>query len=83
MTQSLLESSWDIYNYGKYINQFTPYMIKQYGNINGSTRKYVDRKYLLSSTKFVYIYIYIYVCVCVYLCVCLCVCVCMCVCVCV
>ena len=28
--------------------------------MKGSTRKYVDRKYLLCSTKFVYIYIYIY-----------------------
>ena len=30
----------------------------QYGNMKGSTRKYVDRKCLLYSTKFVYIYIY-------------------------
>ena len=32
--------------------------------MKGSTKKYVDRKCLLCSTKFVYIYIYI-VCVCV------------------
>ncbi len=29
--------------------------------MKGSTRKYVDRKCLLCSTKFVYIYIYIYI----------------------
>ena len=29
--------------------------------MNGSRRKYVDRKYLLCSTKFIYIYIYIYI----------------------
>ena len=29
--------------------------------MKGSTRKYVDKKYLLCSTKFVYICIYIYV----------------------
>ncbi len=33
----------------------------QYGNMKGSTRKYVDRKCLLYSTKFIYIYIYIYI----------------------
>ena len=35
--------------------------VNQYSNMKGSTRKYVDRKYLLHSTKFIYIYIYIYI----------------------
>ena len=37
MAQSRAESTWDIYNYGKYINQFPPNMIKairQYERIN-------------------------------------------------
>ena len=33
----------------------------QYGNMEGSTRKYVDRKCQLYSMKFVFIYIYIYI----------------------
>ena len=40
--------------------------------MKGSTRKYVDRKFLLCSTKLVYIYIYIYIYI--YVCVCVCVC---------
>ena len=45
MAQSWAESTWEINTYGKYINQ--------YGNMKGSTRKYVNRKCLLYSMKFV------------------------------
>ena len=53
MAQSWAESTWEINNYGKYINQFPPNTKNQYGNKKGSTRKYVDRKCLLYSTKIV------------------------------
>ena len=68
MAQSQAESTWDIHNYGKYINQFPPNTIKairQYERIN---KKICRQKCQLFSTKFVimkkyyqYIYIYIYI----------------------
>ena len=58
----------EINNYGRYINQLPLNIIKsirQYERIN---KKYVDKKWLLCSTKYVlmkkccqYIYIYIYI----------------------
>ena len=35
--------------------------INQYGNSKGLTKKYVDKKCLLCSIKYIYIYIYIYI----------------------
>ena len=70
MAQSRAESTWEINNYGKYVNKFPSNTIKLIQQYVGSTRKYVDRKCLLYSTKFVlmkqccqkiYIYIYIYI----------------------
>ena len=63
--QSRTESTWEINNHGRYINQFPPNIIKsirQYERIN---KKYVHKKCLLCSTKFVLMkkcfqYIYIY-----------------------
>ena len=67
MAQSRAENTWEIYNYGRFINQFLPNTIKsiqQYERIN---KKYVDKKCLLYSLKFVLmkkccwnIHIYIY-----------------------
>ena len=62
VAQSRAESTWDIYNYGKYINQFLPNTIKsirQYERIN-------KKICLLCSTEYTCIYIYICVCVCVF-----------------
>ena len=56
MAQSQAKSTWEINNYARYINQFPPNIIKsirQYERIN---KKYVDKKCLLCSTKYIYIY---------------------------
>ena len=61
MAQSQAESTRDIYNYGKYINQFPPNTIKaiwQYIQIN---KKICRQKMSICSTRlYIYIYIYIY-----------------------
>ena len=81
----LIYISWEINNYGKYINQFPPNTIKsirQYERIN---KKICWQKmsimfnencmriyiyiYIQISLNVIYIYIYIYMCVCVCLCV--------------
>ena len=69
MAQSRAESTWEINNYGRFINQFPPNIIKstlQYERIN--KKKYVDKNCPLYSMKYVsmekcsqYIYIYIYI----------------------
>ena len=72
MAQSRTESTWDIYNYEKYINQFPPNTIKairQYERIN---QKICRQKMSIMFNEIcvcIYIYIYIYI----YLCVCMCV----------
>ena len=53
MPQSQAESTWEINNYGRYIHQFPPIILKsirQYEKIN---KKYVDKKCLLCSTKYI------------------------------
>ena len=53
MAQSRAESTWDIYNYRKYINQFPPNTIKairQYERI----KKKICRQKMSISTKFVW-----------------------------
>ena len=71
MAQSRAESTWEINNYGRYINQFPPNIIKSTRQYERNNKKYVDKKFLLCSTKYVlmkkycqyniYIYIYIYI----------------------
>ena len=71
MAQSRAEGIWDIYNYGKYINQFQPNTIKairQYERIN---KKICRQKMSIMFNeicineemlpKYTYIYIYIYI----------------------
>ena len=53
MPQSWAESTWNIYNYGQYINQFPPNTIKVIRQYERIQKKYVDRKCLLCSMKFV------------------------------
>ena len=72
MAQSQAESTWDIHNYGKYINQFPPNTIKairQYERIN---KKICRQKMSIIFNEicnneeilpiYIYIYIYIYIC---------------------
>ena len=69
MAQSQVESTWDIHNYGKYINQFSPNTIKsirQYERIN---KKICQQKMSIMFNEIfinekmlpIYIYIYIYI----------------------
>ena len=73
MAQSRAESTWDIYNYGKYINRFPPNTIKairQYERIN---KKICRQKMSIMFNEIcineemlpiylsIYIYIYIYI----------------------
>ena len=53
MAQSRAESTWEINNYGRYINQFPPNIIKSIRRYERINKKYVDKKYLLYSTKYV------------------------------
>ena len=38
MAQSRAEYTWEINNYGRFINQFSPNIKNQYGNTKGSTK---------------------------------------------
>ena len=60
MAQCLAESNWEIINYGRFINQFLPNIIRSIQQFERINKKYIDKKYLLCSIK----YIYIYMCVC-------------------
>ena len=56
MAQSWAESTWEITNYGRFINQFPPNIIRsirQFERINKKKKKYVDKKCLLCSIKYV------------------------------
>ena len=68
MAQSRAESTRDIYNYGKYINQFPPKTIKairQYERIN---KKICRLKMSIMFNEIcIYIYIYIYIYICIYI----------------
>ena len=62
VTQSREESTWDINNYGKYINQFLPNTIKsiqQYERINKKICR--QKKSIMFNKICIYIYIYIYI----------------------
>ena len=43
MAQGWAESTWEITNYGRFINQFTPNIIRSICNSKGLTKKYVDK----------------------------------------
>ena len=69
MAQSWVESTWEITNYGRFINQFPLNItrpIRQFERIN---KKHVDKNCLLCSIKYASIYIYIYIYIYVYLCI--------------
>ena len=63
MTQSRAESTWEINDYGRFINQFLPKTIRwirQYERIN---KKICRQKIsIMFNEIYIYIYIYIYIC---------------------
>ena len=62
MAQSRTESTWEISNYGKYINQFLPNTtksIRQYERIKKICRQKMS---IMFNEICIYIYIYIYNC---------------------
>ena len=65
MAQSRTESTWEINNYGKYINQFPPNIIKsirQYERINKKMcRQKMSIMFNEICIDYIYIYIYIYI----------------------
>ena len=62
--QDLAESTWEIINYGKFINQFPSDIIKSIRQQERINTKYVNKNVYI-------VYIYIYICVCVCVCVCI------------
>ena len=72
MAQSQAESTWDIHNYGKYINQFPPNTIKAIGQHERINKKICRQKMSIIFNEignneeilpiYIYIYIYIYIC---------------------
>ena len=60
MAQSWAESTWEITNYGRFIKQFPPNIIRSIRQFEKINKKYVGKKCLLYSIKYIYIYIYIY-----------------------
>ena len=55
MAQSWAESTWEITNYGRFINQFPPNIIRSIRQFERINKKYVDKKCLLCSIKYVYV----------------------------
>ena len=55
MAQGCAESTWEITNYTGFINQFLPNIIRAIEQFKGLTKKYVDKKCLWCSIKYIYI----------------------------
>ena len=53
MAQSWAESTWEISNYGRFINQFSPNIIRSIRQFERINKKYVDKKCLLCLMKYV------------------------------
>ena len=64
MAQSQEESTWEISNYGRFINKFPPNIIRSIRQFERIDKKYVDKRCLCS---YIHIYIYAYICMCVYI----------------
>ena len=61
MAQSQAESTWEINNYGRFINQLPLNIIKSIRQYERVTKKYVDKKMsIMFNDIYIYIYIYIY-----------------------
>ena len=63
MAQSRAESTWDIYNYGKYINQFLPNKIKALRQYKRIKKKICRQKISIIFKEICIIYTYIYICI--------------------
>ena len=61
MAQSWAESTWEITNYGRFINQFSPNIIRSIRQFERINKKICTQKCLLCSIIYIYIYIYIYI----------------------
>ena len=53
MVQSWAEYTWEITNYGRFINQFPPNIIRSIRQFKRINKKYVDKKCVLCSIKYV------------------------------
>ena len=60
MAQSWVESTWEITNYGRFINQFPPNIIRSIRQFERINKKYVDKKFCYVQSN-IYIYMYIYI----------------------
>ena len=67
MAKSRAESTRDTYNYGQYINQFPPNMMKAIREYERIQKKIYRQKMSIMFPE-ICIYIYIYICVCVCVC---------------
>ena len=56
------ESICEITNYGRFINQFPPNIIRSIRQFEEINKKYIDKK-MYVMFKYIYIYIYIYICI--------------------
>ena len=69
MAQSRAESTRDTYNYGQYLNQFPPNMIKVIWEFERIQKRICRHKMSIMFNEIcIYIYIYIYVCIITVLC---------------
>ena len=72
MAQSRAESTRDTYNYGQYINQFPPKVIREFERIQKKICRHkmsIMFNEICINEEMLPKYTYIYVCVCVYVCV--------------
>ena len=76
MAQSWAESTWEITNYGRFINQFPPNIVRSIRKFERINKKVCWQKNICYVQSNVYIYISVYMCICVCINVCVCVCVC-------
>ena len=59
MAQSRVESTCEINNYGRYIDQFPPNIIKPIRHMKGSTKNMLtENVYYIKRNMYIYIYIY-------------------------
>ena len=62
MAPSRVESTWEITNYGRFINQFQPNIIRSIRQFERINKKICRRKMsLIFNEIYIYIYIYIYI----------------------
>ena len=62
MAQSWAESTSEITNYGRFINQFPLNIIRSIRQFERINKKYVDKKCLLCSIKYIYTYFWTHTC---------------------